>query len=299
MSKLALAASYYAARLGWRVFPLRVRGKEPLGKLAPHGVKDATSDQMTVLSSWTAEPNANIGLACGGSFFVVDVDPRNYGDETLGALEAANGKLPTTVTSLTGGGGQHYFFQHPDGRKLAGTLGEGLDIKSTGGYIVAPPSVHPNGGEYRWEAGSNPVEIPIAQAPAWMLAALAGPTLRSLGPATGAAAESFLAKCFDVAGWLGKSVDGGRVIARCPWSHEHTPDAQGVRTGDGRDTSCVVLAPTPERPLGTFCCRHGHCATRGNYDALMALPEAAIGVVAHSMPEQFDETLKFIARMST
>lgn len=161
----------YAAR-GWAVFPLSPRSKEPLGRLAPHAAYSATTDAELVRSWFRAAPDANIAIACGAvsGFFVVDVDPRNAGDETLGGLEARFGALPETPRALTGGGGAHYLFALPRGTRLRGKLGVGIELKSTGGYIVAPPSVHPDTGRaYAWDAAADPDDTPIADAPDWLL----------------------------------------------------------------------------------------------------------------------------------
>jgi hypothetical protein len=49
-------------------------GKHPLGTLVPHGVKDATTNRARILAWWTRHPQANIGLATGHRFDVLDVD---------------------------------------------------------------------------------------------------------------------------------------------------------------------------------------------------------------------------------
>ena len=49
-------------------------GKHPLGGLVPHGVNDATTNRARVLAWWTRHPQANIGLATGHAFDVLDVD---------------------------------------------------------------------------------------------------------------------------------------------------------------------------------------------------------------------------------
>ena len=49
-------------------------GKHPLGSLVPHGVKDATTNRARILAWWTRHPQANIGLATGHRFDVLDVD---------------------------------------------------------------------------------------------------------------------------------------------------------------------------------------------------------------------------------
>lgn len=151
----------YAA-LGWPVLPLwwsdgeagevcgcpngaackSKPGKHPLGAEVPHGYKDATTDPAQIEAWWTKWPKANIGIATGAAsgIVVVDVDPRNGGDDTIRALEAQYGKLKSKIVTKTGGGGWHVIYQY-DGRKLPKTLGAGIDLKGDGGYIVAPPSV--------------------------------------------------------------------------------------------------------------------------------------------------------------
>ena len=51
-------------------------------------------------------------------------------------------------------------------------LVEGIDIKSAGGYVVAPPSIHPDGGSYLWVNVGTPTP-----APAWLLASLKLPNI--------------------------------------------------------------------------------------------------------------------------
>ena len=57
------AALEYAAR-GWHVHPLRSRGKEPI---TPRGHKDASVDPDVICAWWTANPDANIGIAVAPS----------------------------------------------------------------------------------------------------------------------------------------------------------------------------------------------------------------------------------------
>jgi hypothetical protein len=160
----------YAAR-GWKIFPLAARSKVPLK--GTNGVKDATSDPVAIRRFWDIAPNANIGCACGAEsgFFALDVDPRNGGDETLSQLERKYEPLPATVTSRTGGGGEHRLFRHIAGIKN-GTIGPGLDIKASDGYIVLPGSVHPNGRHYHFCVDGHPDHVAIAMAPPWLIALL-------------------------------------------------------------------------------------------------------------------------------
>ena len=162
VSLIDVATSYTA--IGWHVFPLV--GKRPDGLITPRGQDDATTDPATI-ARWFAR-ETNIGIACAPSgIIVIDVDPRNGGDVAFAALERELGALPATATSDTGGGGNHYVFRHPGGT-LRGKVGDGIDLK-VNGYIVAPPSVHPNGQRYAWREGRAP-EDGIAELPAAWIA---------------------------------------------------------------------------------------------------------------------------------
>jgi hypothetical protein len=149
------AAARYAA-LGLPVLPLEPAGKAPLGRLVRRGVKDATTDPATLRRWWQSTRDANVGVACGhplpggGVLAVLDVDPRDSGDLTLDALLAKNGaRLPLGPEVRTGGDGWHHYFSAPAGTRCA-KLGPGLDLKATGGYVVAAPSLHPTGNVYAW-----------------------------------------------------------------------------------------------------------------------------------------------------
>src|SRR5271163_4712141 len=149
MNPLREAAIEYALR-GWAVFPLNERSKHPNGNLVPQGYQEASKQASDCLYWWERYPQGNIGIACRPSGLVVlDIDPRHGGMDTLHDLEQRLGPLPETERSITGSGGLHILFKDP-GTHLKGQLGPGVDVKSLG-FIVAPPSRHPNGNYYEWE----------------------------------------------------------------------------------------------------------------------------------------------------
>lgn len=164
-------------RMGLAIFPLRARNKTPATK---NGSKDATTDQKQIAAWWSKWPDANIGIATGsvsGGLVVIDLDRDEEkgcdGYEVLREWEKQHGQLPETCQSITGRGGYHLLYRDTAEHRNAQALYEGVDIRGEGGYIVAPPSVHPNGRHYEWEQG--PDEFEIAQADDLVREFLKGP----------------------------------------------------------------------------------------------------------------------------
>lgn len=154
VGRMLRAALAYVER-GWRVLPLRPGGKEPLGRLVPHGCKDASSTGDDVLRWWSDEPEAGVAIATGSvsGIWVLDIDGP-VGAVVWWQWEANHGHVHT-LAQRTGriDGGRQLFFQWPDGHIVkpgAGVL-PGIDVRGDGGYVVAPPSIHPSGRRYQWE----------------------------------------------------------------------------------------------------------------------------------------------------
>lgn len=150
--RLLDAALLYAG-WGWPVFPLRPGLKVPA---TTNGFKDASTDLDQIRAWWDATPKANIGLPTGGSFDVIDIDaPTGWGSyakmQDTDALPDVHG-----VVSTAGAGLHLYVKPHPGRRSAAGTL-PGIDIRATGGYIVAPPSVDYRGYGYLWRHKPSPI----------------------------------------------------------------------------------------------------------------------------------------------
>lgn len=131
----------------------------------------AWSKEPGVPSMWEKWPNDGFGIATGerSGIWVLDVDPKNGGFETLAALEQKHAPLPKTISVKTGSGGLHFYFKYPgpEYRNTAGALGPGLDTRGDGGYVVGPGSLHKNGKRYRWQVG--PDTGTLAEAPEWLL----------------------------------------------------------------------------------------------------------------------------------
>lgn len=170
------------ARAGLPVLPLLPRGKAPA---CAHGKDDATTDVDRITRWWSQRPECNIGMRPPRGLVVLDVDTQHGGPGTLAALFDRYGSLPATWMARTGQGGQHIWLRAEG--PCRGTLGLGIDVKTHSGYLVVPPSVHPNGSRYEW-LNSNP----IAYAPAWLRSLIAPAKPRVVTPAGRSASGSGL-----------------------------------------------------------------------------------------------------------
>jgi uncharacterized protein YdaU (DUF1376 family) len=153
-------------------------GKHPRYRNWP----DRASSSMEGAQWWLTQTNFNIAVATGSGsgIFVIDEDGPE-GELSLNELQAKYGALPATLTAKTGRG-WHLYFRHPGGRvkSNAGMLGNKLDVRGDGGYVLVPPSMHISGVRYEWVDA----EAEISEAPAWLVARVCGE-----GPAQGRAKE--------------------------------------------------------------------------------------------------------------
>ncbi|MEU5040875.1 bifunctional DNA primase/polymerase [Streptomyces griseorubiginosus] len=187
MSEHLMRAALAAAERGWHVFPLRPGTKRP----ALHGAaacprtggcasghrkweQRATTDPDRIRAAWSRTP-FNVGIATGPSgLVVVDLDvPKDKGTSdapggaaTFRALcERAGHPVPDTYRTRTASGGEHLYLAAPDGIRLAntaGTIGELVDTRAWGGYVVAAGSHTPSGA---YEALCGSVAAPL---PSWL-----------------------------------------------------------------------------------------------------------------------------------
>jgi hypothetical protein len=150
----------WAAR-GLPVFPLRPRSKIPFA--GSNGCKDATRDEAIIRAWWRKQPRANIGVATGEGFFVLDLD----GDEAQQWFVNScgrHGEHDPTLTVKTASGWHLYFWAPVEIPNSISRIAPHVDIRGTGGYAVAPPSIHPDTGQ----AYEFVHDQPIAEAPRWL-----------------------------------------------------------------------------------------------------------------------------------
>jgi hypothetical protein len=125
--------------------------------LTCHGFYAATTDPDRITAMHAAIPGGLLAIRTGRvcDLAVVDIDPRN-GGRVLPEL------MPPTRCVRTGSGGWHLYYRHPGGPLAAKLHGHpGIDLKADGGYVVAPPSIHPGTGQpYRRVGDRAAIEMP-------------------------------------------------------------------------------------------------------------------------------------------
>jgi hypothetical protein len=138
-----LAEALWYLRQGFSIIPLVPSSKRPAVPWKEYQERRPTEDEVR---AWvTGTPDRGIGLVTGAvsGLVVLDCDVRNGGDN-----DELRRLAPSALVAQTGGGGIHVYCQHPATPVSCGTIRQGIDRKGDGGYVVAPPSVHPNGTRY-------------------------------------------------------------------------------------------------------------------------------------------------------
>ncbi len=145
---------------GYAPIPTNI-AKQPMVKWQGYQEKPPTREQVIGWNGLFAK--GGIGLITGSAYglVVVDIDPRNGGNESFKSLH-----LPPTRIIRSGGGGAHYYYRWPKNIPAPSPKGlyPGVDIQGEKKYVIAPPSLHESGKTYEIV---NPEED-LAEAPDWI-----------------------------------------------------------------------------------------------------------------------------------
>jgi hypothetical protein len=177
------------AAYGFYIFPLAPNAKKP----AHVGWQDEATCDREKIRAWAEKrPDTNFGIFTGryghkgdAALLAVDVDVKNGkdGEATLKALEQAGKSLEPSMGQITGSGGRHLIYQVPSAvRQGVDVLGNGLDIRSSSGFIVAPGAMI-GGKRYTLQtanAFAAPHDYVVQLAPAWLVEACGAPRAKAL-----------------------------------------------------------------------------------------------------------------------
>ena len=151
--KTFLDYALYYQQLGFSIIPLKKAMKKPVVQWKKYMEQ---KPDIETIKHWFGDGNHNIGIVTGrisGNLVVIDFDKEELFQEFIKKLQ---GK-PSLAVALDDtwivktGKGYHIYIKLGDPKLVPRTkprLREGLDIKAEGGYVVAPPSIHPNGKQY-------------------------------------------------------------------------------------------------------------------------------------------------------
>lgn len=145
------------------IIPLKEKEKFPTFRWKKYQKERSSLEDV---EGWISQnPNSNWGIVTGSisGIVVVDIDD-------LKGFKESGLKFPNTVTAKTGKG-LHLYFKHPGIaiKNEVKRVESWFDIRGDGGYVVAPPSIHPNKSHYEWEEGFAPWECELAELPKWLL----------------------------------------------------------------------------------------------------------------------------------
>jgi len=141
MTRTELLKKYHS--FGWVLLPVKKGEKRPGVKTwTEYQKRRPTTDE---LNEWFKDPDVGIGVITGkiSGIVVVDEDSYKEGGSKL--------DLNTPLKTITGSGGRHLFFKYTEGLGNKVDKEHAIDIRGDGGFIVLPPTKHPNGKFYKWD----------------------------------------------------------------------------------------------------------------------------------------------------
>lgn len=140
------AARFYVHEMGWSVIPLKDKDKIPAIPSWKELQKRLPTDQELVNWFGSGKPR-NIGIVTGAisNLDVLDLDS----PQAVSYAEQHFFKSHLIVQTAKG---QHWYYSHKTGSKNFQGRADmpNIDLRAEGGYVVAPPSLHPTGARYTW-----------------------------------------------------------------------------------------------------------------------------------------------------
>ncbi|MCD6514072.1 MAG: bifunctional DNA primase/polymerase [Candidatus Odinarchaeota archaeon] len=130
--------------LGFNIIPLRFKEKTPIFEWKEYQERKTTEEEV---ERWFKDKVVNIGIVCGkisDNLFVIDFD----NEEVLSKAFQDKEKLLESTLVVKTGKGYHVYFK---AKKLVPTtpIIKEVTVKGEGSYVVAPPSIHPSGKQYK------------------------------------------------------------------------------------------------------------------------------------------------------
>ena len=142
----------YVNKWGFSVIPL-LPNKKPLIRWEEYQSRYPTEEE--IIRWWTKYPDSMIGIVTGklSNLAVIDIDVK---DSKLTEI-LPNVQAPLVDTPR----GYHWYFRYENGiTNTVNVLGEKIDIRGEGGYVVAPPSINEERKRYIWATPLTKIDRP-------------------------------------------------------------------------------------------------------------------------------------------
>ena len=155
------AAEDYVVNRNWTVIPLTQKTKIPVNK----GWQKARNSKVEIQRNrifdiWFKKDNLNLGILCGkrNDIIVIDIDDDTFIDEVMQGVE----KFETLTSWRHHDQKRHLFFKYDESfsKNKPNSTTHKIEVLSTGRYVVAPPSIHPDGATYEWKIEAPIIEMP-------------------------------------------------------------------------------------------------------------------------------------------
>ena len=141
-------------KMGFSVIPLLPRDKRPEINWLEYQKRKPTEDEVR---RWFSDEKKNVGIICGkvsGDLVVFDFDNQETMQFVISDIKSVSEK---TLVVRTGKGFHLYYrIKDPPYFRLSNLA---VDVKGEGGYVVAPPSIHPSGVQYTIMGNRKVAEI--------------------------------------------------------------------------------------------------------------------------------------------
>lgn len=133
-------------QLGWSIIPIERKSKLPALKSWKEYQERLPTNQEIQNWFYNLTP-LNLAIVTGriSKLVVIDVDTLSI------PLGLTNLNLISPISVKTGKG-KHFYFRLKDNEIIPSRtrVFDNVDIRGDGGYIIAPPSIHDSGMQYRW-----------------------------------------------------------------------------------------------------------------------------------------------------
>jgi len=178
-SRILKAALWYREKMAFSVIPVGHNKKCAIKKEKDESggwelYQKERPNLEQIKEWWNGEyANCNVGIVTGeiSNLTVVDVDSKNGSRVGFDAIRGITPDSMITPIAQSPSGGEHRYFLYENGTRNKVRFIPDCDIRSEGGYIIAPPSSNGR-GSYTWKPGLSITEVPLISLPTQYIDAL-------------------------------------------------------------------------------------------------------------------------------